>query len=75
MREKKEIGAPIAGEMSGHIFFADGYYGYDDALYAAVRLLDYVAKKVKEAGLDNVATVLGGDLTHEYVSENADYRS
>ncbi|MEE2759854.1 MAG: phosphomannomutase/phosphoglucomutase [Pseudomonadota bacterium] len=35
----KEIGAPLAGEMSGHIFFADGYYGYDDALYAAVRLL------------------------------------
>jgi phosphomannomutase len=35
----KEIGAPLAGEMSGHIFFADGYYGFDDALYAAVRLL------------------------------------
>ncbi len=35
----KEINAPIAGEMSGHIFFADGYYGYDDALYAGVRLL------------------------------------
>jgi phosphomannomutase len=35
----KEIHAPIAGEMSGHIFFADGYYGYDDALYAGIRLL------------------------------------
>ena len=35
----KEIEAPPAGEMSGHIFFADGYYGFDDALYAAVRLL------------------------------------
>jgi phosphomannomutase len=35
----KEIEAPLAGEMSGHIFFADGYYGFDDALYAAVRLL------------------------------------
>jgi len=34
-----ETGAPLAGEMSGHIFFADGYYGYDDALFAAVRLL------------------------------------
>jgi phosphomannomutase len=34
-----ETGAPLAGEMSGHIFFADRYYGYDDALYAAVRLL------------------------------------
>jgi len=38
-----EIGAPLAGEMSGHIFYADRYYGYDDALYAAVRLLSIVA--------------------------------
>ena len=35
----KEIGAPLAGEMSGHVFFAHQYYGYDDALYAAVRLI------------------------------------
>ncbi len=35
-----ETGALLAGEMSGHIFFADTYYGYDDALYAAVRLLN-----------------------------------
>lgn len=34
-----ETGALLAGEMSGHIFIADDYYGYDDALYAAVRLL------------------------------------
>ncbi|GAO40519.1 putative phosphohexomutase [Sphingomonas changbaiensis NBRC 104936] len=38
----KEIHAPLAGEMSGHIFFAHDYYGYDDALYAAVRLLGAV---------------------------------
>jgi len=38
-----EIGAPLAGEMSGHIFYADGYYGYDDALYVAVRLLSVLA--------------------------------
>jgi phosphomannomutase len=35
----KETGAPLAGEMSGHVFFADDYYGYDDALYAAIRLI------------------------------------
>lgn len=35
----KEIHAPLAGEMSGHVFFADEYYGYDDALYAAIRLI------------------------------------
>lgn len=38
-----ECGAPLAGEMSGHIFMAEGYYGFDDALYAAVRLLGVVA--------------------------------
>ena len=35
----KETASPLAGEMSGHVFFADTYYGYDDALYAGVRLL------------------------------------
>jgi len=39
-----EIGAPLAGEMSGHIFYADRYYGYDDALYAAMRLLGIVSR-------------------------------
>ncbi len=39
-----ETGAPLAGEMSGHIFFAHRYYGYDDALYAAVRLLAILAR-------------------------------
>ncbi len=39
-----EIGAPLAGEMSGHIFFADGYYGFDDAVYVAVRLLGILSR-------------------------------
>ncbi|HEX5079870.1 MAG TPA: phosphomannomutase/phosphoglucomutase, partial [Geminicoccaceae bacterium] len=34
-----EMGAPLAGEMSGHIFYADGFYGHDDAVYVAIRLL------------------------------------
>jgi phosphomannomutase len=38
-----ETGSPLAGEMSGHIFFADGYYGFDDAVYVAVRLLAILA--------------------------------
>jgi len=38
-----ETKAPLAGEMSGHIFFADGYFGFDDGLYAAIRLLTVVA--------------------------------
>ena len=40
----KETGALLAGEMSGHIFFADRYFGYDDAIYAALRLLEILAK-------------------------------
>ena len=39
----KELGAPIAGEMSGHMFFTEGFYGHDDALYGAARLLRIVA--------------------------------
>ncbi len=39
-----ETGAPLAGEMSGHIFFADKWYGFDDALYAAVRTLGILAR-------------------------------
>jgi phosphomannomutase len=38
-----ETGAPLAGEMSGHLFFADHYYGFDDALYAALRLLQLLS--------------------------------
>lgn len=40
----KEVGAPLAGEMSGHIFFADDYYGFDDALYAAIRLVNLLGE-------------------------------
>ena len=39
-----ETRAPLAGEMSGHIFFADGYYGFDDAVYVAVRLLGVLSR-------------------------------
>ena len=40
----KETSSPLAGEMSGHVFFADEYYGYDDALYAGVRLIAAAAR-------------------------------
>ena len=43
----KEEHAELAGEMSGHMFFADRYYGYDDALYAACRLMEIVAASGK----------------------------
>ena len=40
----KETGAPLAGEMSGHVFFTHRWYGFDDALYAAVRLIEAVSQ-------------------------------
>src|SRR5262249_43074307 len=40
----KETGAGIGGEMSGHMFFADRFFGYDDAIYAACRLLEILAR-------------------------------
>jgi phosphomannomutase len=43
----KETGAPLAGEMSGHIFFKHRWYGFDDALYAAVRLIEAVSRSGK----------------------------
>jgi phosphomannomutase len=46
----KETGAPLAGEMSGHIFFAHNWYGFDDGIYAGLRLIEAVSR-------------LGGSLT------------
>jgi phosphomannomutase len=45
MKEEKAL---LAGEMSGHIFFADKYYGFDDALYAAIRLINILANSKKK---------------------------
>src|SRR3990170_1848340 len=58
----KETGSPLAGEMSGHIFFKHRWYGFDDALYAAVRLIEAVASsgrsltELKDAMPQSVAT-------------------
>jgi phosphomannomutase / phosphoglucomutase len=44
----KETGAVLAGEMSGHFFFKDRYFGYDDGLYAALRLLEILSREGKD---------------------------
>jgi phosphomannomutase/phosphoglucomutase len=46
----KEEHAMLAGEMSGHLFFADRFYGYDDAVYASLRLLEILAKDPRSIG-------------------------
>jgi phosphomannomutase len=45
----KETGAPIAGEMSGHIFFSERWYGFDDATYTAARLLEILSRSADRA--------------------------
>ena len=52
----KELNAPLAGELSGHIFFADKYYGFDDALYCSVRLLN--ALSAAEGSMSSLTTHL-----------------
>jgi len=43
-RKMKEEGALLAGEMSGHVFFADRFFGFDDAIYASLRLIEILAR-------------------------------
>ncbi len=55
----KELGAAMAGEMSGHLFFADRYFGYDDAIYAACRLVEILIKmKLNNGGEAHLSTLL-----------------
>lgn len=46
-QKMKEVGAVLAGEMSGHMFFADRYFGYDDAIYSSLRLLEVLERQNK----------------------------
>ncbi len=61
--EMKRIGAPFAGEYSGHMFFADEYFGYDDSFYAAARLL-----RILSAGNKTLAQ-LRGSMPSYYPTE------
>lgn len=79
----KETGAPLAGEMSGHMFFADRFYGFDDATYAGARLLEIVSKtdsSLSELFVGNPATFTtpeiridcGDDIKFDVVSKVAE---
>jgi phosphomannomutase len=53
----KEVGAPFAGEMSGHLFFGERWYGFDDAMYTAARLLEILSRQADpSAFLDALPT-------------------
>lgn len=61
-QKMKEEGAALAGEMSGHIFFADRYFGYDDGIYASCRLLEILT-----AGERSLSQLLE-DVPHSYIT-------
>jgi phosphomannomutase/phosphoglucomutase len=68
----KEEKAQLAGEMSGHIFFAHRYYGYDDALYAGARLLEILSiteKKLSELLADIPITIVTPEIRIECSDE------
>ncbi|MBI4005957.1 MAG: phosphomannomutase/phosphoglucomutase, partial [Gammaproteobacteria bacterium] len=60
----KEINAPLAGEMSGHIFFKERWYGFDDAVYTGARLLEILTKSRKKPA-EVFAELPGGMATPE----------
>jgi phosphomannomutase len=49
----KETGAPLAGEMSGHIFFSERWYGFDDAMYTAARMLEILSRSADPSAVLN----------------------
>ncbi len=62
----KELHAAMAGEMSGHLFFADRYFGYDDAIYAACRIVE-ILQNLKSAQGDNASlSMLLADLPRTF---------
>ena len=66
-QKMNELGCKLGGEMSGHIFFADDYYGYDDALYVAARLVQLLSRTNKKLSQFRIA-----DEAIKYFTKNYD---
>jgi phosphomannomutase/phosphoglucomutase len=70
----KESGAPLAGEMSGHIFFKERWYGFDDALYAGARLLEILSKVADlSAALESLPEAVSTPELHVHTAEGENY--
>ncbi len=70
----KETGAPLAGEMSGHLFFKERWYGYDDALYAGARLLEILSRVPDlSAALENLPDAVSTPELHVHTAEGENY--
>jgi len=71
----KETGAPLAGEMSGHVFFKDRWYGFDDGLYAGARLLEILSKVADPTQtLESLPDSLSTPELHVTVPEGANHK-
>ena len=70
----KETGAPLAGEMSGHVFFKERWYGFDDALYAGARLLEILSRVPDlSAALENLPDAVSTPELHVHTAEGENY--
>ena len=70
----KETGAPLAGEMSGHIFFKERWYGFDDALYAGARLLEILSReKDVSRVLEDLPDAISTPELHVKTAEGENY--
>jgi phosphomannomutase/phosphoglucomutase len=70
----QETGAPLAGEMSGHVFFKDRWYGFDDALYAGARLLEILSREHDPGGvLEALPDALSTPELHLKLAEGENY--
>ena len=73
IKEKmKEVSAILAGEMSGHTFFKDKYYGYDDAIYAGCRIIEIIAKNKAKNSSFKIQDMLK-DFDAVYTSDEVRY--
>jgi phosphomannomutase/phosphoglucomutase len=62
----RELHAAMAGEMSGHLFFADRYFGYDDAIYAACRIVEILKNLKAKKGAAASLSMLLADLPRTF---------
>ena len=69
----KETGAILAGEMSGHTFFKDRYYGFDDAIYAGCRIIEIIAKNKQYDNNFKIESLLE-PFKHVYTSQEVRYK-
>ncbi len=73
-KKLQETGAPLAGEMSGHVFFKERWYGFDDALYAGARLLEILSSEPDlDAALEHLPDAVSTPELHLKLAEGENY--